>query len=738
MNFAAPLFLLAALAGLVPVLLHLIHRRKAREVRFSTLRFLRISVQRTRRRKYVEDLSLLLVRVAVLVLIAVGLARPALVGLAALWHGGQATAVAIVLDNSTSMAVAAEGRTRFEAARQGAEEVLARLRPGDLVALLPTGGPPAPELGRLYHTHETVRQALDQCGPSYERADLTARVQQARALLAGAESPDKEIYVFTDNQRLSWEGLEAPQSGAVPVVVVNVQGDPVPNVSLRTLALDSPTPVPGASYQAVVEVVSAAPIPEQKHVELHIDGRIESVSPTLTLSPGGSVKHAFRFHLDQAGVHRGEVRLAEDDGCALDNRLYFTVTLDQQVPVAIVKPRLDEVPLADDAFYLERALAPAGSSGGAFLVTSRTPESLATEGLSGYAAIFCVNLPALAPAGAKRLRDYAHDGGHVVWICGANVRPVEYNAMNLMADRELLPATIEDLRQPLPSGVESWHVGFLDKDYPPLAPLTEPASLYQSILIYKHFPMKENARGMGRVLVKLEDGQPLLVERPLGTGSVLLLGTGAHVEWTNLPVKPIFLPLITRLTFHLAGTETERHAGPRRAPVAIPLGSGSGTARNTAIEMEVVRPSGEVVRVRETGHAAGTFRYADTHEVGNYLARLVDRNTAKPFGFAVNLDLAEVDPAAITRAELQARLGERGLIWCEDAAHLAATIRLLHQGTSLRDWFLAAVLIGLVVEVFLANRRGVAVQPPVAAATQAEPVPVAQEDELRAFLEHLG
>lgn len=370
MTFAAPLFLLAGLAGLIPVVLHLIHRRKAREVRFSTLRFLRVSVQRTRRRKYVEDLSLLIVRVAVVLLIAAGLARPSLVGLASLWHGGSTSAIAIVLDNSASMAVTADGRTRFEAARQGVEEILSRLREGDLVALLPTGGPPAPEFGRLFRTHETVRQALDQCRPSYECADLATRIQQADALLARAEAFGKEIYVFTDNQSLSWDGLKGPQPeddptgrraappAQVPVVLVNVQGDPVPNVALKTIALDSPAPVAGASFQAAVEVSNTATVSQQKHVELHIDGVTESVSPTLHLSPEGTVKHAFRFTLDRAGVHQGEVRLVEEDGCYLDNRLYFTVTLDQQIPVAIVKPRLDEVPLADDAFYLESAPGP--------------------------------------------------------------------------------------------------------------------------------------------------------------------------------------------------------------------------------------------------------------------------------------------------------------------------------------------------------------------------------------------
>ena len=78
MSFAVPLFLLATVAGAIPVVLHLIHRQKAREVPFPTLRFLRLSVERTRRRKYVDDLALLLVRVAILVLVAVGLARPIL------------------------------------------------------------------------------------------------------------------------------------------------------------------------------------------------------------------------------------------------------------------------------------------------------------------------------------------------------------------------------------------------------------------------------------------------------------------------------------------------------------------------------------------------------------------------------------------------------------------------------------------------------------------------------------
>ena len=136
MTFAAPLFLIAVLAGVIPLVLHMIHRQKAVTVHFSTLRFLRLSVERTRRRKYVDDLALMLLRVAALVLVAVGLARPAVTSLQVLWGKGAATAVVVILDNSASMAIMDAGQPRFETARKSAEQVLDVLRDGDSVALL--------------------------------------------------------------------------------------------------------------------------------------------------------------------------------------------------------------------------------------------------------------------------------------------------------------------------------------------------------------------------------------------------------------------------------------------------------------------------------------------------------------------------------------------------------------------------------------------------------------------------
>ena len=183
--------------------------------------------------------------------------------------------------------------------------------------------------------------------------------------------------------------------------------------------------------------------------------------------------------------------------------------------------------------------------------------------------------------------------------------------------------------------------------------------------------------------------------------------------------------------------------------MAIPLGKGlrTGQRQPQPIELDVVRPSGEVFRVRlpEPEHSSGTLRYTETHEVGIYLVRMAGRSLTKQLAFAVNIDPAEVGVGHDRSPELQARFGQRPLLYCDSPAELAATIQQLREGTGLWDWFLSAVLIGLVLEVFLANRGTAAVQPPLsasaparpAAASSSEPTPVTPEDDLRGFLEHL-
>ena len=76
MTFLAPLFLLGALAIAGPVLFHLIRRNTKEKFTFSSLMFLRPDLPRVTRKSRLEAILLLIVRCALLAVMALAFARP--------------------------------------------------------------------------------------------------------------------------------------------------------------------------------------------------------------------------------------------------------------------------------------------------------------------------------------------------------------------------------------------------------------------------------------------------------------------------------------------------------------------------------------------------------------------------------------------------------------------------------------------------------------------------------------
>jgi hypothetical protein len=742
MTFTAPLFLLATIAAAIPVVLHMINRRKAKQLPFSTLRFLRVSAQKTRRRKRIHDVLLMAIRAALLTLIAVALARPAITSLGSLW-GGSHSAVVIVLDNSASMGLVDKDNTRFDTATAAAAQILDQFIDGDQIAFLVVCGPAFPEGEKLERTQDNARRILAQCRASYEKADLTKCVDRARELLKHSDAPNKQIYVITDMQEVSWKGgrrgvvdegrIGKDGGGKVedrtdvlslkenestnepaspvprhvplpPVILVNCNRTPKPNVAVEAVALDASAPVAGVPMRATATLLNASTVARQPRVELWVDGSREAGSPELNIGPDGRAKHTFSFAFRGGGVHRGEVRLVDEDGSAFDDRRYFTMEVDRRVPVAIVRAKQHEIAYLDDAYYLERALSSGNDGGWAIRPTLLTSGDLLSESFEKYKVVFCVNLPAIGSDVAERLRNYVAGGGNVVWFAGDHVDPAAYNEMNENTGVPLLPASLSDVRAVHPNEHrDSWHIGFLDKNDPAIGALVEPAGLYESVLVYRHVGMKVDANAKDvKVLARLDDGEPLLTSREVEKGRVLMFGISARTDWSNLPLRPIFLPLAARLTFELADVEQGYHSVIAGQPLVLTFPD-----RTSPIGVEVVPPSGETLRLKTTGvegQSGQMFLYKDTHQIGVYLVRTLDAANSRSVPFAVNFDPEEAEPASIDRKTLEEQLGGMPVVLAENPDDLSDTFALLREGKSLWGAFLWLVLAGLVFETLVSNR----------------------------------
>ncbi len=702
MTFGAPLFLLAVMAGVIPVVLHLINRQNAPVVNFSTLRFLQISVQKTRRRKYVHDALLLVLRVLALALIAIALAQPAVFRLHQWLGSGGDTAMAIIIDNSASMASNDQNGPRWKRLVSAAEQVLSVLESGDRVALLNTNGPAALPERKLYRNHEVVRQALGTLKPSYERADLAAALAEAKRILARSNGINREIYVLTDLQATSWRAAEAQsnsEEASCPIVLINVGGPPLPNVSLARLTVDSPAPAGGVAGRVTADVIGDAKDGSPRHVQRYGASHKRDSSPTLQLDAGGAAKHTFVTVQRKSGLHRGDIRLDQPDGCPADDQLFFSANTNPAIPAAIVSQSVHQIPYLDPTHYLRSALMPAGEDVGAVLPTMVTADDLDKEPLAQFAVVFCVNLSTPSVKLADQLVQYLEQGGCLVWVCGDRVDPVQYSVIDDQVGQKLFPIRLTRSHSADAEHPDGWHVAWLDPENAITSPFAVPAAVYQSVNVRQYIEVPPVDGSGARVLARLDNGHPLLLEKAVGSGRVFLWTSSFHVQWTNLPLRPLFLPLMSRFIFEVAGTHTSQPllvAGtPWTAPIAVD---------NEAI-VEVTDPKGAKVRLERKDNESGPVRFLQTHQTGVYRVQVRNGPHVQQLAFAVNPDPEESAAAQIDPTELKARLQPATVFMCDDPAQVTQTIARLREGQSLWEFFLVIVLIALVAESFLANRR---------------------------------
>jgi len=103
MSFLSPWFLLGLLGVAIPMAIHLSRRQKAEKVVFSTIRFLRKTPKKIILFQQIQQWLLLLLRAAIIALLAIAFARPFLSQTVSARAGFSPRSVVILLDTSMSM-----------------------------------------------------------------------------------------------------------------------------------------------------------------------------------------------------------------------------------------------------------------------------------------------------------------------------------------------------------------------------------------------------------------------------------------------------------------------------------------------------------------------------------------------------------------------------------------------------------------------------------------------------------
>lgn len=654
LSFANPLLAWGALASLIPVIVHLLQRRRPRPHPFAAIELVRRSQQRNVRRLRLKRLLLLAMRTLLLLLVPLALARPrfesAAAAAAAAPKGPAATA--IVIDTSASMGWRAGREDLVERARDDAREVLAGLSGEEPVTVLRCDGS-APNLAAPSFDRASARREIDEAEAGFRPADLSACVAAAARALGESPLPGKRIYVATDLTAAGWKLDQPPatvstENGEVlpEVVILDAgRGDELPNTAITELKIEpAPEVGPrGMAFSFTVRNAGSKPV-EDLPAELVIEGEVVAKGFLAVPANGVATKRlAYRF--PGGGAFTGSVRLRADS-LPVDDERTFVVQVPRDLRALVVDGAPSPVRYRDEAFFVEAALRMGGSPVGVRVVDA---ESLPAEELSGYDLILLLNVRAPDAEIASRIQGFVENGGGLFVAVGENVDPDGWNE----SMGPLLPRRFHLVKTAAERGSDARPARFgqLDLQHPVLRIFAGAAQDgFLAAKTWRYFLLQPGREGDGtHVLAAWDDGAPALVEGALGKGRVLLYTSTVDRDWSDWPIQTSFLPTVQQAAGFLARALEETR------PADLVVGDSHALVPTEGKQPE--RVTGPDGRERKLLPGEKGLEVAGIDRPGLYRVSGPGEAELKPLDFAVRIDPVESDTRRLDPGELKAHLG---------------------------------------------------------------------------------
>ncbi len=653
MSFLSVFFLMAMPLALTPVVLHLFDRRRKVTIEWGAMQFLvEATTQKTSARRLKQWLLLALRMLAVAALV-LALARPMLPGN---WLGSsEQSETIVIIDNSMSTQRVGEGTTLSAQIQERALAQLAELSPGNVVRILQTSPYPiwvtSHELKINDASLEELKRQLASIQPTSGGSDLLAALFTATQADITGSSRKRNILLVTDGQATDWKMddttgwqrlQETLRTATIPTQVDVVQVRPQPaathNLAINSMQSSRVLAGVGQSFALTANVQNYS-MTESAGCRLRwlVSGREVSSSDVPSLPPGNTHEAAWRQTLTRPGVYSLSCELVGDsdkipDDLEPDNRASVVIEVREEIPVLVVESAAGQAELQQDSFFLQAALGwvdgAALDQHSVFRPVVIAPDDLMSIGLSEYRAVVIPNFTQLDPAAIDRLKVFVMNGGGL-WIALGPRGDVEMFNQHLFAAGEGLSAlgiegivSESDVRK-------SPVINAAGRNHPATAELADSNRLDTGdIRVRRRFRFAQPSRTKEvSVLLGLSNGEPLVVEKYVGQGRVIVMGIPLTMrDWSDLAKSQAFVVMVQDWMNYLTQPQATRHNLLPGDPIVLHLPEGSH--RDAFLKT----PSGSQVELAAEPLLDGVmFRSTRTTLPGDYELQLGLSGESIPF-----------------------------------------------------------------------------------------------------------
>ena len=758
MAFLNPLFLFGLLATGIPLVIHLWNRRRVVTIDFSSLIFITAAHRENARRFQLRQFLILLLRMAIIALIALALARPFLTLGLPVASVRAKTDVIIVLDNSYSMAYQDINGARLNKAKTLAAGIIDTLRHGDRAALIRMSDIPKPVFRQLTPDIESVIAAINDTETSYRTTNVQPSLELAHEILTESEQLNKEIYLISDFAQNGWENWNRlPNRSGARISLIPVAEGEAHNISIKEIRPSNQLIGVDLPFQLNVTTVnhSVAPL-DQNILTLFIGGEKQKTM-SFSVAANESLNTTLTYNFSTPGTHIGYFTLT-DDRLNIDNQRYFALDALGEVRVLCVGEQTEYLTLALNPHTDNRQLSvsishqqrdflstrrqpttdsrPLTVSNTMILPTQCTPDEFVTFPLEDYDVIVLADVLTMSRQMSAQLQEFTRQGKSIIVFVSNRSNAASYNE----SGNVWLPARLgSSLKWTPPQRVQAYEEIHPIFDIFP----SEGFSIQYAPQFYNGIALQPSSGS--NVIARFGDDTPFLVERSQGASTVLLYNCGLFTQQTtasnvdttsaraatytnDLLVNPYFLPMLQQsvlyttiasnhlLTWggHVGDTYTAHYPRSAGGKASIHLMTDSGQRSAVSRQQEEIgSPETSLLRTDNRQPIAilpiaedGTLRFQGTERPGIYQVEVRTQGSIQRDFFAVNVDTTEADLTEIPLAQAAARIGAQSTADPEinETTVVADAYNVKRHGREIWGELLILVVCLMFLESFLSNR----------------------------------
>lgn len=723
-------WMLAGLAGIsLPIIAHLLSKKKYDVVQWGAMQFLELG-RETRRRVRLEELLLLLLRIAIICLIVFAFARP--------WASGgffkhlvsaQPRDVVIIIDGSFSMGWQDGVETPHQQAVDWAREFLNNLEAGDTVALIDARDQVRTVIERPTYDVEWVRDELRKLPPPSGTSNLAEACSRAVQILSQTTNFEREILVLSDRQARPWSTTDAnrwlrfddllDQPAVRPrvwYVDVTAEGPQERlNLTVGSLKLSRELTVTDFPVRISTSVrYSGGNTPLVKRINLEVNGEVVPESAlTVQLQPDGEATIEFEHRFDSVGSYLVGVSV-EGDALPGDNLSLAAVDVKDALPVLLVDGDYRFDPTRSETFFAQTALTPGLGDRNWVRADAVDVKDWKADELDRYQVVILANVERLSPDVIKSLQRFVENGGGLMFALGERCDVDHYNST--LNDSHLLPvllrktnqAVVADLAENEDRGIriaeESLELPWLKRFQIADASLTDARfdRWWGVDAMFKKKPEEDSLQTSEPISVaRLTTGDPFLIASEYGRGRILVMTAPLDADWSTLPAKPDYVAFLHESIFYLAAAGLQRNLLPG-VPFIMPVDPDFDPDSHAFYD-----PSGEESPVTLEGSATRpVVRFTNTMLPGAYSLEQKPRGSHPDTRemFVVDFDRGESDLTPLDDSELNFLKAEDRMTKITSHDELRDELLTDNSQAELWRWMIFLFLGFLTFEVWMTRR----------------------------------